>query len=287
MPYPHNRREYNGVSFVIGARHRIGFRYQKQSIVSLPFLNHMVLREQPQLHCVEENLRWAAALLDTEPNRLPAELIFGTSAASEAQAAAFRREHRLEQAQPLIGIHASCNTLKNQQNRCWPTDRYAELIQRLRRQHPKAQFILFEGPADAQVTGVICQQVPDVVVARRLPTAVVRALLGHCHLFVCNLSGLMHIAAAAKVPIVAVYGPTNPVWDYPWKCEHIIVNRHLPCSPCFYYGSRPLDCVAKLDYACVRELPVEDVEKAALQLLKRQKREGPGRLTDTHHSEKL
>jgi len=82
-----------------------------------------------------------------------------------------------------------------------------------------------------------------------------------------NDSGLMHTAAACRVPCVSIYGATNPVWDGPWKTEVVVVSRHLPCSPCFYYSSRPLDCPAKLDYACVRELPVEDVEKAARQLL--------------------
>jgi heptosyltransferase-2 len=267
VAYPQNRREYNGISFLIGARQRIGYRYQRQPVASLPFLNHVVLPEQPQLHCVEENLRWAGQLLGMDPGALPAELVYRCSPAAEQAAQEFLAARGLRTGAPLIGIHASCNTLKNQQNRCWPSANFAAFIQQLRAQVPGAQFLLFEGPADAQVTGEVCQIVPDVPVARQQPMPVVRALIGRCDLFVCNLSGLMHIAAAAKVPMVAIYGPTNPVYDHPWQVPHQIISQQLPCSPCFLYGSRPLDCPARLDYACVRNLPVAPVLAAARQLL--------------------
>ncbi|NQU09546.1 glycosyltransferase family 9 protein [bacterium] len=272
VAYPQNRREYNGVNFVIGARQRIGFRYHYQGWANLPFLNHVVLPEQTELQCVQENLRWAAHLLGTTPEQLPDDLVFRYPPAAEAAAGEFLRTSGLRPGAPLIGIHASCHILKNQQNRCWPPGSFAELLQRLGRRVPGAQFFLLEGPSDAAVTGAICQIVPTVPVARKLPMPVVRALIGQCDLFLCNLSGLMHIAAAARTPTVAIYGPTNPVWDHPWKTEHTIVNQHLPCSPCFRYGSRPLSCPAGLDYACVRELPVEMVEQATLELLERVRR---------------
>ena len=37
--------------------------------------------------------------------------------------------------------------------------------------------------------------------------------------------------------------------------------------PCFEYSSRPLRCVAKLDYACLREITVDDVLAAMRNLL--------------------
>lgn len=268
IPYAMNRLEYNAVSWVVGARLRIGFRYQKQRVVNLPFLNHCVLEEQPALHAVQENLRWAGQLLGADPATLPDDLVLHTPPAAEQAAEAFLRERGLSGAAPLIAVHASCNTLKNQQKRCWPAEKYAALIQRVREREPHAQFLLFEGPADAQVSATVCERVPFVVMARQLPMATVGALIRRCQLFLCNLSGIMHIAAACRVPTVAIYGPTNHLWDYPWKCPHLIVRRGLPCSPCFYYGSRPLDCPARLDYACVRDLPVEDVERAVWQLLR-------------------
>jgi len=268
LPYPHNRLEYNGVARVIGARQRIGFRYQRQRQRNLPWLNQVVLEEDPTLHVVEENLRWAAYLTGREPAALPDDMLFRSAPASQAAADEFIRHHRLGESAPLIGMHPSCNALKNQQNRCWPPHHFVQFIERMMAQVPGARFVLFEGPTDAQLAGLIRQETDAVVAARLLPVGVVAALIRRCQLFVSNCSGLIHVAAACKVPTVGIYGPTNPTWDGPWKTESIVVTRNLPCSPCFYYSSRPLDCPARLDYACVRELPVAAVEQAALKLLK-------------------
>jgi heptosyltransferase-2 len=158
--------------------------------------------------------------------------------------------------------------MKNQQNRCWPPTQFAHFMERMSERYPSMRFVLFEGPLDEKVSSDVHKKPGYVAVARRLPIGAVGAVIRRCQLFVGNCSGLIHIAAACKAPTVGIYGPTNPAWDGPWKTESIVVSRQLPCSPCFYYSSRPLDCTARLDYACVRELPVEDVERAALKLLK-------------------
>ncbi len=268
IPYAHNRIEYNVFSRAVGARWRIGFRYQRQKRMNLPGLNQCVLDEEPHLHNVQEHLRWAAQLIGTDWRTLPDDTLFRTSPEAADEAGAFLNTRGLEQASPLIGIHASCNPLKNQQRRCWPAPRFTEFIERLAGQVPSARFLVFEGPQDARITRQVHTESGLVALAKLLPMRVVGALIRRCQLFLSNDSGLMHVAAACKVPCVAIFGPTNPTWVRPWKTECIVVSRHLPCSPCFYYSSRPLGCPANLDYACVRELPVEQVEHAALRLLK-------------------
>jgi heptosyltransferase-2 len=267
IPYAMNRLGYNFMSRVIAADERIGFRYQRQRRVNLPELSNVVFSEDPTLHVVEENLRWAAYLTGEDVHALPDEMLFRSSPESVRDAEEFLAAHGLEQAAPLIGIHPSCNALKNQQNRCWPPQHFVQFIERMAAQVPSARFLLFEGPADARLAGMIRQNAASVTVARMLPVRVVGALIRQCQLFVSNDSGLLHIASACKVPSVAIFGPTNPTWVSPWKVPHIIVTRGLPCSPCFNYSSRPLSCPARLDYACVQALPLEAVEAAALRLL--------------------
>ena len=267
IPYPHNRLEYNVVGRLIGARHRIGFRYQRERHRNLPSLNHLVLDEDPALHVVEENLRWASALTGTPVADLPADLWFEYSSESAAAAKAFLSSHGLEAAKPLIGLHPSCNPMKNQQRRCWPPSEFGRFMERMVEFQPSTRFVLFEGPQDEQVSSAVHKKPGYVAVARRLSIGAVAAVIRHCQLFVGNDSGLLHVASACKVPCVAIFGPTNPTWVSPWRTPHIIVSRGLPCSPCFQYSSRPLSCPAGLDYACVRELPLEAVEAAARQLL--------------------
>ena len=57
IAFPANRLQYNLVSFLAGARLRIGHRYQHQNLIHLPFLNHRTILESDALHNVEENLK--------------------------------------------------------------------------------------------------------------------------------------------------------------------------------------------------------------------------------------
>src|SRR5579863_7770340 len=98
LPYAHNRFEYNATSRLVGARERIGFRYQRQTHVNLPGLNQTVINENPKLHVVEENLRWAAHLTGEDVQGLADELWFRTTAESTRLADEFLREHGLTNA---------------------------------------------------------------------------------------------------------------------------------------------------------------------------------------------
>ncbi|MDW8345259.1 MAG: glycosyltransferase family 9 protein [Verrucomicrobiae bacterium] len=267
LPYPHNRFEYNMVAALIGARMRIGFRYQKQRHRNFPWLNHKILDEDPKLHVVEENLRWAAELTGRPLECIPDQMHARISEAHSNKAAQFLHDMGIGADRFLVGIHPSCNPLKNQQRRCWPIAHFRALIEDLAVWYPRMSFVIFEGPQDEQLQSHVHSIHGRVAVARRLPLPVAMGIIQRCKLFISNDSGLLHLAAAAQVPCVAIFGPTNPTWVRPWRTKSKIVSRGLPCSPCFYYSSRPLRCSAKIDYACVRELPLDDVRQAIDQLL--------------------
>jgi len=266
LPYAMNRLEYNAVSFLVGARLRVGFRYRRQRIVNLPFLNHRLFDEDLAMHVVDENLRWASLLTGTVRSELPDELRFEVPPQAMAAAETFLAQQHVDSEANLVGIHPGCNSLKNQHRRCWPPEHFARLIENLRRKDPSFRFVLFEGPQDGVFADKIRALVPGTISAKLLPMSLVGALIRKCRIFLSNDSGLMHVAAACKVPTVVLFGPTNPAWVHPWKNRSAIVRQDLPCSPCFYYSSRPLACPARLDYACVRDLRVEDVESEVIRL---------------------
>ncbi|MCK9467714.1 MAG: lipopolysaccharide heptosyltransferase II [Candidatus Absconditabacterales bacterium] len=58
--------------------------------------------------------------------------------------------------------------------------------------------------------------------------------IGGLDLFITNDSGPMHIAAAYKIPTIAIFGPTDFRYTSPWKNENAIIVRDntLKCSPC-------------------------------------------------------
>ena len=64
-----------------------------------------------------------------------------------------------------------------------------------------------------------------------LPEAI--DLLSAAQMVISNDSGLMHVAAALSIPLVAIYGSTDPGHTPPLSANHVIARLNLDCSPCF------------------------------------------------------
>ncbi|HTS18157.1 MAG TPA: glycosyltransferase family 9 protein [Verrucomicrobiae bacterium] len=267
MTFPSNRREYNAVNRIVGRRWRAAHRYRHQSQRNLWFLNNIVVREDGTLHNVEENLRLVRAVcervgvpLREELQKQPVKLKLVLTADDERYGEEFLARHEIRAGSMLFGFHTYSSTFKNMHRKCWDRDGFVELIQRLGQAYPTAGFLLFSGPSDDEVNRYIAERVRDRVVL--VQESNLRRALGvmkHCQAFVSNDSGIMHMAATLGVPLVALFGPTDWRRLHPWSENHVVVRKDLPCMPCFYYSSNPLRCVANINYACMREISVDEV----------------------------
>jgi len=72
-------------------------------------------------------------------------------------------------------------------------------------------------------------------------------------------SGPMHIAAAMGTPVVALFGPTDPIRTGPYGAGHRVIRGNLSCSPCFLKK-----CPTR---ECMRQISVDEVFHAVGDLL--------------------
>lgn len=155
---------------------------------------------------------------------------------------------------PLLGVHPGCdriNALKR-----WPVERFAAVINQVV-SSGRADAIVFLGPDDMDLRPALEGQF-----ASRVPIICsegfefVAALIGCCHAFLSNDSGLMHVAAALGVPVVAIFGPTDTVKNTPVGVATLLTASGVPCRPC--YAGRPVTCLHQQRY-CLEGVNVNEV----------------------------
>ena len=151
-----------------------------------------------------------------------------------------------------IGAGASYGSAK-----CWPPDRFAGFVN-LFRHHTDADVILFGTAAEQKVADAIAAGIegPSISLVGKTAIADLPALLSHCQLFVGNDSGAMHVAAAVGLPVVAIFGPTDPHGTAPLTPRCTVVQQKPYCSPCFLRR-------CPIDHRCMTSVAPESVEAAA------------------------
>ncbi len=96
-------------------------------------------------------------------------------------------------------------------------------------------------------------------------------VLARAALYLGNDAGPTHLAALLGVPVVAVFGPTDPGLWAPWGPRVVVVRPGVGCAPCTAGGEIPCG-----DPACLGRLGPAPVTRAALHLWERVKGNGPG-----------
>ena len=141
--------------------------------------------------------------------------------------------------------------------KCWPPDRFAAFIN-LFRSHTDADIILFGTAAEQTVSDAIGAGISgsSISLVGKTSIADLPALLSRCSLFVGNDSGAMHVAAAVGLPVVAVFGPTDPYGTAPITPRCTLVQQKPFCSPCFLRR-------CPIDHRCMTAITPVMVESAA------------------------
>jgi heptosyltransferase-2 len=158
--------------------------------------------------------------------------------------------------------------------RRWPTDRFAELMDRLGSSQPDLHFGILGTEAERAVSEEARNGVSPAVrprvhnLAGRTSLPALAGVLARARLLVTNDSGTMHLGAAVGTPLVALFGPESPLrygpLAPPERCR--VLQADVVCGPCLtYMNHKRAPCKGR--NVCMEKLSVDDVMQACEEML--------------------
>jgi ADP-heptose:LPS heptosyltransferase len=163
---------------------------------------------------------------------------------------------------PLIVVHPGCSMPA----RTYPWEMYSQVIDLLVEQ--LGAFVAVTGAEDERelVDTVLLHVQPEhrastVALTGTLPFPELCALLEIADLTITNNTGPMHISAAVKTPVVALFALTNPPEQWcPWRVPSRILYHDVACRICY-------NRICPYQHECLRMVSPEMVIRAASELL--------------------
>jgi len=230
-------------SYLLGVPIRVGFDKGGRGAL----YNHRVaVCDADARHATDWNLDLARAL---GVKVAKAELSIALSPGDRAFASAFLGDRNAGEDALLVGIFPGSKRI----SRLWPAERFARVADALSDRY-RSRLILLGGEREREAIGEIkCKMRHEPITAIGQGIRETAALIERCGLMISTDSGPMHLAAAVKTPVVALFGPETPVRVRPYSERAAVVRHDVPCSPCHDYG-------CKLGtMACMDAITVDDV----------------------------
>jgi len=246
---------------VCGIKMRVGFDYRGRG----GFLTHRVpLQGLEEKHVVEyylDLLRFVQIPTRAMPMKLDVT-------PEEAQwAKEWLNKHQIDLFKPLIAVipGGGASWGKAAKYKRWSATKYAQLIDKIIENFDAAIILLGDSKEKE-----LCLEVASLahfplhLAVGETSVLGLAALLIHCKGAIVNDGGPLHVAVAAGVKTVSIFGPVDPLVYGPYPlANHTVVQKQLPCQPC-YRRFRMAHCE---HISCLGELSVEEVYRKVKNIL--------------------
>jgi lipopolysaccharide heptosyltransferase II len=256
------------LAYFSGARWRVGYservsEHKQQKNAGTDILLTHPLDGCALRHEVERDLEVVRFITGrVQENRL--ELWLGEE--DEEFANGLFRRTRIEREEMIIGFGPAGGSSPLKQ---WPVSRFIELGRWLQANY-RARILVVGGTGEEALSREIEGALGPSTINTVSPCTLrqMAALLKRCHLYVGNDAGPMHLAAAAGVPVVGLFGSSCHHRFAPWGERHTTLWSELPCSPCLKanHFARCEQCI--FDHPrCMWEITLEEVKEAVARQL--------------------
>ena len=149
----------------------------------------------------------------------------------EDEDAVDRRIGAIDPGRPLVVLNPGANYGSA---KCWPAEYFAELADALADRYD-ARVVASLSPTEKEIAARLsaaAKRPIEVFVDPPLGLGPLKALIRRCNLLVTNDTGPRHFAAAFDVPVVTVFGSSDPAWTDTRFARERIAMLTLECQPC-------------------------------------------------------
>lgn len=239
------------ITFCSGAKYRFGFDFRGRSYA----YNVKMKGRGGIVHNVEFNLD---SLRKLDIPITSKKLNISVTVVHEEFANEFIEKYKID-SKNIFAISLTGNW----EAKKYKTQDYIELIEKIKQKY-NVNFILIWGNKNEKVE---CEKIHSVhkhnsFVIPDSPIRYLGAIIKKCDLLIGNDSGPMHIAVAQGIPVLGIYGPTNPLLQGPYGENNLtVVNNNVDCLCC-----NLLDC--DIGNICMTELPKDSIIEKLNELIR-------------------
>lgn len=147
----------------------------------------------------------------------------------------------------------------------WLPERYEELVKKIITETDH-DIILLGGKSDVELCEKI-KKISDRITNYAGKTSILETseVLNGCKAIVTNDTGVMHIASARQVPVVAIFGSTVKEFGFaPFRVKNIMIEKDVKCRPCTHIGR---SSCPKKHFKCMADISVGEVYSALQRII--------------------
>ncbi|MDD3845217.1 MAG: glycosyltransferase family 9 protein [Syntrophorhabdaceae bacterium] len=234
---------------------RIGFCKTFAKDMSHIFYGEQVKGLEKRIHKVERNML-AARYLGCEDPPADAPLLVNDSARTYVDD--FLRSHDISP--PIIAVNPFAS--KDSAFKRWPLERYADLIGMIRQERMGSVIVIW-GPGEREEAQRLAAMVGDGArLACKTDIAQLYALLARSSVYIGGDTGTTHLASAANVPVLSIFGPTDFIINRPYSRNSVIIRKEMSCSPCKKKDCRTRECLMTISsdevFKALRKIPLRN-----------------------------
>jgi heptosyltransferase-2 len=143
----------------------------------------------------------------------------------------------------------------------WPAYKYSELASLLQEKNT-AQIVIIGSETEVPLAEHIATDMPEkpFILAGQTSLSRLAAIISFGSVFISNDSGPMHLANALKIPVIALFGPTEPLRTGPYQNPYTLFHKGAPCWPCSYRA-------CPYDHRCMINISAQEVFEACQKYL--------------------